>query len=215
MTEVNKVLLFFAKPVYITITKFNFDKTVSLIEKLDFQDSGEIKTKNLNVNNISKVSKNLNVLENKNFFFLKEIIMFEFNKFKNEYLKYTNDFDITTSWFTKTLTNESSNYHNHKNCIFSGVLYIQTNENSGSINFINYNNSTSFLLPAKEYNEYNSNDYTIYPKNGLLVFFPSEIHHKILKNNSNNIRYSLAFNFFPNNQFGLGDSSTNLKIIKE
>ena len=96
--------------------------------------------------------------------------------------------------------------------MFSGVLYIQTDENSGAINFINSNNDSSFQLNRKEYNQYNATDYSIFPKNGLLIFFPSEMNHKILKNNSNNTRYSLAFNFFPTGYLGDGDSFVNLTI---
>jgi len=138
--------------------------------------------------------------------------MMEFNKFNIKYLKYKNNFKITTSWVTKTLPSQTSNYHNHRNSMFSGVLYIQTDENSGGINFSKFNNDSNILLDAEEYNLYNSNDYTIAPENGTLIFFPSEIYHKILKNNSNIIRYSIAFNLFPTGSLGYGDSSINLKI---
>jgi uncharacterized protein (TIGR02466 family) len=212
MKKINKVLLFFAKPIYVTKINFDYNKVVSLIEKINFKPSGSNKQKYLNVENISEASEIKNILKNKTFYFLKKLIMIEFNKFKKEYLKYENNFKITTSWATKTLPNQTSNYHNHKNCMFSGVLYIQTDENSGAINFINYNNDSSFQLNRKEYNQYNATDYSILPKNGLLIFFPSEMHHKILKNNSSNIRYSLAFNFFPTGHLGDGDSSVNLTI---
>lgn len=212
MKEINKVLLFFAKPIYLTNINFDYNKVVLLIEKINFQSSGSKNQKYLNVENISQASEIKDTLKNKKFYFLKKLIMIEFNKFKKEYLKYENNFKITTSWFTKTLPNQTSNYHNHKNCMFSGILYIQANENSGGINFINYNNNSSFQINCKEYNQYNAADYTIFPKNGLLIFFPSEIHHKILKNNSNNIRYSLAFNFFPTGYLGDGDSSINLMV---
>lgn len=212
MKEINKVLLFFAKPIYVTKINFDYNKAVSLIEKINFQPSGSSKQKYLNVENISQASEIKDILKNKEFYFLKKLIMIEFNKFKKEYLKYENNFKITTSWVTKTLPNQTSNYHNHKNCMFSGVLYIQTDENSGAINFINFNNNSSFQLNRKEYNQYNATDYSILPKNGLLIFFPSEMHHKILKNNSSNIRYSLAFNFFPTGHLGDGDSSVNLTI---
>jgi uncharacterized protein (TIGR02466 family) len=213
MKKENEVLLFFAKPVYQTKLDLNFEKIISLIEKFNFELSGSKNQDLLNVNNIGQASEIKNVLNNKIFYFLKKLIMIEFNKFKNKYLKYKNDFKITTSWLTKTLPNQTSNYHNHKNCIFSGVLYIQTDENSGGINFLNYNTNSSILLDVEEYNFYNSIDYTLTPTNGALIFFPSEIHHKILKNNSNITRYSLAFNLFPTGFLGYGDSSINL-IIK-
>ena len=42
-----------------------------------------------------------------------------------------------------------------------------------------------------------------------IVFFPSCMHHKQLKNNSQDIRYSLAFNFMPKGKTGRGDSVFN------
>jgi len=212
MKEINEVLLFFAKPFYKTKIELDFKKIVSLIEKINFQLSGTRNQELLNVSNLGHSSKIINVLNDKIFYFLKKIIMMEFNKFNIKYLKYKNNFKITTSWVTKTLPSQTSNYHNHRNSMFSGVLYIQTDENSGGINFLKFNNDSNILLDAEEYNLYNSNDYTIAPENGTLIFFPSEIYHKILKNNSNIIRYSIAFNLFPTGSLGYGDSSINLKI---
>ena len=60
----------------------------------------------------------------------------EFYTFKNDVLKYTkNDFEITTSWISLSNKEQKSNLHNHKNCMYSGILYLQTNENSGDIMF--------------------------------------------------------------------------------
>lgn len=44
--------------------------------------------------------KDLYVLENDKFKFLKDIILDEFKNYSKGVLKYTNDFKITTSWFT-------------------------------------------------------------------------------------------------------------------
>lgn len=205
------ILLSFAKPIYMTQIDLNFTKIVSLIDELQFISSGEQrKNHNTDIDNITESSNDKNVLNKKQFNLLKNKIIKNFNKFKNDYLKYNNDFKITTSWFTKTKPNQSSNYHNHKNSMFSGVLYIKTFENSGNINFTNLNNNCSFWLSPKEWNIYNSLEWTIVPKDGLLIFFPSEIYHKILKNNSNNVRYSLAFNLIPTGPIGQGDSFINL-----
>ena len=39
----------------------------------------------------------------------------------------------------------------------------------------------------------NAQNWHIEPKNGLLIMFPSHVHHKISTNLSNEDRYSLAF----------------------
>ena len=127
------------------------------------------------------MSKDRFVLNKSQFSNLKNIIMKEFETFNTEYLMYENDFKITTSWFTKTKTGQKSNPHSHRNCMISGILYLQTTDNSGDIVF-NDLTDKRFLLRTKKYNIYNSEQFTVRPKNGMIIFFPSEITHQILKN---------------------------------
>ena len=81
--------------------------------------------------------KDLYVLENDKFKFLKDIILDEFKNYSKGVLKYTNDFKITTSWFTVLNKEKKGQIHNHHNCMFSGVLYLQVDNNTGDIVFLN------------------------------------------------------------------------------
>ena len=217
MTDQHIILPLFSKVFYIKILK-NLDnnKILKIIKQEKFYQSGE-KEKELNVKNISYVSKTKNILENKKLLFLKKIILQEFYTFKNNVLKYTkNDFEITTSWIALSNKKQKSNLHNHQNCMYSGILYLQTNENSGDIVFDNLNSFNNFKLQCDSYNMYNSKSWKIKPVNNMLIFFPSEIYHQILENNSDIERYSLAFNLIPIGKLGYEDSDsyTNLKILK-
>ena len=69
-----------------------------------------------------------------------------------------------------------------------------------------------YKLNVKEYNIYNCTEYQIKPIDGLLILFPSEVHHKILKNNSNIVRHSLAFNIIPVGEIGSNDSYLNIEV---
>ena len=147
---------------------------------------------------------------------LKEIILNYFNLYKDNILKYeSTDFEITTSWVTKTLEGGRSNVHNHKNCCFSGILYFDTIENGGELRFADTGLiPSSFLLNnPSEFNIYNSQSWKISPQKNMIVFFPSYLYHQIETHNSNIIRYSLAFNIVPVNTFGNHDSSVNLKVF--
>lgn len=147
---------------------------------------------------------------------LKEIILNYFNLYKDNILKYeSTDFEITTSWVTKTLEGGRSNVHNHNNCCFSGILYFDTIENGGELRFADTGlTPSSFLLNnPSEYNIYNSQSWKISPQKNMVVFFPSYLYHQIETHNSNIIRYSLAFNIMPVNTFGSYDSSVNLKVF--
>jgi len=159
-----------------------------------------------------KGKEHLYVLENKKFKDLKDAILKEFNYFASEILKYTNKFKITTSWFTQLDKGERGQVHNHHNCFISGVLYLQTNTESGNIVFRNFSDSRSWLIPT-EYNIFNSKDWIYKPENGLILFFPSELHHQVEENKSEQTRHSLSFNIVPIGT--LGDETSDSHIIYE
>lgn len=200
------ILLFFSKVFYMKKINFNKEKIVKILKQLEYVDSGA--NDHSSVENITAFSKTGKLLENQNFFNLKSIILKEFNFFKNNYLRYTKtNFKITTSWVSKSIKNQSSNYHAHKNSFYSGIFYVQTDADCGGISFENFFNTNSIMIKPEDYNIYNSNEYKINIMDGLLLFFPSEIHHKILRNNSNIERYAISFNIMPVGEIGVGDSS--------
>jgi hypothetical protein len=136
------VLPLFSKPLYtsnLQLNKKENDLISHYLKKETFNNSGINDKKNLS-NNISKGSKSLNVLENKKLNFLKIKILKHFDIYKNTILNYENtNFLISSSWFTKTSMSESGNFHNHSNCMFSGVFYINVNKESGDISFESFN----------------------------------------------------------------------------
>tara|TARA_S200000501_G_scaffold57551_1_gene47800 strand:+ start:5300 stop:5881 length:582 start_codon:yes stop_codon:yes gene_type:complete len=184
------------------------NKITSMIDN-HFENSGT--NTSIDVNDITSVSISKSILELENFSDLKKQLTNELNNFFHNVMNYESEFKITTSWFTKSQKSQSSNYHNHNNSMFSGILYLQTDENSGDISFEDFNNRR-YKLNVKEYNIYNCTEYQIKPIDGLLILFPSEVHHKILKNNSNIVRHSLAFNIIPVGEIGSDDSYLNIEV---
>ena len=127
--------------------------------------------------------KTLYVLEEEKFKFLKDIILGELHAYAHGEMKYVNEFQITTSRFTQVEKNESGQLHNHLNCFMSGILYIQTPKNCGNIVFQDFSNKRFNLMPI-EFNILNSKEWIYTPKEGLILFFPSEIYHKVEVNKS-------------------------------
>jgi len=157
----------------------------------------------------SYISENLNVLND--YPFLKKDIINYFNHYKTSVMRYDNtEFEMTTSWFTKAVKDSFSHFHNHTNSMFSGVFYL-TDDNS-PIEFESNIPSSSFLIMPKEKNIYNSETWMLYPEKNMMVFFPSSLRHRIGYHSSDTNRYSIAFNFFPTGQIGIGDSSINITI---
>jgi uncharacterized protein (TIGR02466 family) len=189
-----QVIPLFAKVFYLNTIKINSKKIIKEINN-DFVKAGFIEP--TDPKEINSFTSSKSILNEKKFKELKEIIMEELYFYTKEILKYNQKFRMTTSWFTKTLKGEESNYHCHKNSYISCVLYINVNEKSGDISFMNYKDDKMFQLTPFEYNNFNSEAITIKPKNGMIIFFPSEIHHKVLRNETNFFRCSLACNFIP------------------
>jgi uncharacterized protein (TIGR02466 family) len=202
----------FSKPVYVKKLDIDCKKIKKLIQD-DFEKSGSKEELSNNVDNITLSSISKKILDTSKTRYLKKILSKELEIYTKDILKYTNDFRITTSWFTKSTPSQQSNYHSHGNSMFSGVLYIQTPENSGDISFFNYRNSSMFNLIPTDYNVYNSEEFHFKLEPGLIIIFPSEVHHKILKNNSYEQRFSLAFNAIPIGDIHnkLSDSYVNIK----
>ena len=202
--------LMFSKPIYGKTVNIDTKKIVSMLNESDFMTAGSITD-----SNASSISNSLYVLDEERFKFLKDELMKEFYLFINEIMHYSNKFEITTSWFTKTIKNESSAFHNHNNCMLSGILYLQTDENTGKIGFQNFNDKRYKLVPD-EHTVTNSDAIYYIPNDGLLLLFPSEVHHKVEKNESDIERYSLAFNLMPTGLIGqpLSDSHIKIKLEK-
>jgi uncharacterized protein (TIGR02466 family) len=149
---------------------------------------------------------------------IKKILLEYFYEFKDTVLKLsTTEFDITTSWITKTEPGGFCQYHAHKNAYYSGVLYpSKTNSpGSGELLFtdVGIKNETILINDPTEWNLLNSRRIVIEPDTNLLVFFPSSLRHRISKYTGTENRYSLAFNLFPLGSLGSGDSSINLKKL--
>jgi uncharacterized protein (TIGR02466 family) len=191
----------FSKPLYSKFTNIDTKKIVSMIDEDGFHD--DYNNTEPGVANMSFISNSIHVLDDNKFKFLKDILMKEFYLYASDVMRYTNEFEITTSWFTMSTKGQSSKFHNHSNCMMSGVLYLQTSENSGNIIFENFNNER-YSLDIKEYNVFNSPRWSLKPEDGQLVMFPSEVHHKIAENKSDTTRYSLAFNLIPTGALGVG-----------
>jgi len=157
-------------------------------------------------------SKNLKILDK--FPNQKNIILNYFNNYKNNILKLsTTEFEITTSWVTKTEMNGHSEFHNHGNSIYSGIFYFDECQSGGNLEFVNYNLSAIQLNDPIENNIFNSNSFKVTPQKNLLIIFPSNLFHRVTHYVSNKPRYSLAFNLFPVNVISSADSLLNIKLL--
>jgi|TARA_X000001388_G_C2201623_1_gene111492 uncharacterized protein (TIGR02466 family) len=98
---------------------------------------------------------------------------------------------LNNIWINIAKTNDYQETHNHGRALFSGVLYINVDENSGDFQLINPLSTEVGIMPYTKMFDYS---YTIIPKNGLIVLFPSWMNHRVLSNKSKIDRISVSFN---------------------
>ncbi len=106
-----------------------------------------------------------------------------------------NKIKITDMWSIINSKNSSNARHIHPNNFISSAYYVKAPENSGDIVFFDPRSAKTIRAPiASNANKLNSNIFTVQPKEGLLVLFPSYLHHSVNNNNSEEERIVISFN---------------------
>ena len=102
---------------------------------------------------------------------------------------------ITSMWSIINKESASNSRHIHSNNFLSAAYYIKAPENCGDIVFHDPRSSAVIRHPKiSKSNKLNSNVFTIQPKEGLLVLFPSYLHHSVDINRSKEERIVISFN---------------------
>ena len=86
-------------------------------------------------------------------------------------------FNVLSSWFCVNTPGAYNEWHNHSGIPASGVIYIQTPDNSGDIEFRDAEQTL-----------------TITPYSGLMIQFPGNLEHRVTVNNSKQDRICLVLN---------------------
>lgn len=149
---------------------------------------------------------------------LKKDIETNINLFVEKYLKTTKNvsFYLTNSWIIQHYPNDHSQSHFHTNSLLSGVYYLDVPKNSGNIMFLR-TEQTQFVFPSSfninfdEETHQNCYEYPIDTTNGKILIFPSHINHTVMRNKTNEKRYSLAFNVYAKGKVGVNECQLELK----
>lgn len=109
------------------------------------------------------------------------------------------DIIIGNCWANINPPKTMNDWHQHPGCDMSGCLWIKCPNNCGSLVFRNpfdfdhYSWIRTLNHDTKEKYKL-SHNYYFSPDEGSIVLFPSNIYHKVLPNNSEEDRISIAFN---------------------
>lgn len=126
--------------------------------------------------------------------------------FKNFSLK------VCDLWATKTMFGCSSDFHEHSLSFFSGLYYLDDS-----------NTDTLFQLPDMFYERHinllgdnnlvkTGHRFSVTPKKGKMIIWPSYIMHSISTHKETSPRYSIAYNTFINGDSVLPASRCKIQI---
>jgi uncharacterized protein (TIGR02466 family) len=175
----------------IGVGTFQLDKEISKKTKKFINNLEQIK----NIGN--RRTKNSNVFSCKE---LKDIELFCKNSLDTYFKQiYTPSDDlslyVTQSWFNFADKGEFHHIHYHPNSFLSGVFYVDTDPDTDRITFYNPL-PKHFRVNSQHYTPFNSRDWWIPVKPGMLVIFPSFLDHNVPCVKHASTRISLAFNSF-------------------
>lgn len=102
---------------------------------------------------------------------------------------------FTGSWFSITRQFGVHPEHNHIPATWSGVYYVQANENDSPITFLDSNKNSNWpWMQTNQANSYNTPSYSIKPKTGRLILFPSWLMHRVDQQMADQERVTISFN---------------------
>ena len=161
-------------------------------------------------------SEDVYVLDN-DLNFLKPDIQACIEDFVYNHLKFKrhHSFFITNSWVMKHVKGDSSRMHYHTNSLFSGILYLQCDKDSGCISFVRDKNmfNNMFKFDLEEDNPFNETVIHVLPQDGDILLFPSNQWHTVAPSQSSHSRYCVAFNVWskgPLNKYEYSNSQLDL-----
>ena len=199
---VGLTLSLFAVPVSIfKIEDINYQAIKKLLTNMEYKNIGKdtdhsLISKTLNILNEYDELNALKIKINKAIKNFSEIVM------SNQQC----EFALTSSWATQSKRGQRSDAHVHSNNMYSAVYYNTDIEHCGAIRFYQNKSLGSFQLTPRENTTVNSDYWDIPVKEKTLIVFPSYLQHSILRNNSDQIRYSIACNYHPIGLYGESDS---------
>lgn len=208
-----EILELFPTPVFTTMIPLEFSKVVPWLFKQ------EMLSEEVDSPNYGERSKNSYILEEPEAIDLKSYIL-ELTTQYGKLLGYEYEsYRFGQSWVSYKHPGQHHTMHSHPNSLISGVFYFgEPTDKTPAVKFHKLEGgfNVSYLSPKivkdKREFKYAQKEFSVEFTPGLLLLFPSYLHHSVPLNKTDKTRCSLAFNIVP--KVGLGDetSLTELKF---
>jgi uncharacterized protein (TIGR02466 family) len=113
--------------------------------------------------------------------------------------------EIINVWINLNPNSVTGAPHSHPSATFSAVYWPKCSEGSGNLEFLTPITANRYTFPdgsRVKMNAFNSDMWTVAPKVGKIVFFPSWLFHFVRPNTDDKDRISIAFNSLFENRVG-------------
>jgi uncharacterized protein (TIGR02466 family) len=180
----------------------------------------EMLSEDIDEANYGQRSKNSYILDEPQAGELKKYILDLAGIFGSEMLKYDyQEYRFGQSWISYKHPGQHHTMHSHPNSLISGVFYYgEPSDNTPAIKFHKLlgGMNVSYISPKmkkdKRDSKYAIEFMSVDFRPGLLLLFPSYVHHSVPINKTDKVRCSLAFNIVPKVGFGDEMNLTELKF---
>ena len=206
-----EILDLFPTPIYITMLPVELSSLIPFLDSQDMNtDSDEA--------NYGRRSKDSYILHKQECDSLRKFILESVQDFADSTLLYNySSYKLSQSWVSHKEPGQHHIMHTHPNSLISGVFYYgKVEEKTPAIKFhktgggVNQSVIAPKVKADKRSSKFAWQEFSVNFEPGLLVLFPSYLHHSVPVNKSNSVRSSLAFNVVPAIGFGEEDSLTEL-----
>jgi len=198
----SELCTFLGYPIVKTnVELFLFEDVIEFIKQVDFIPHAD---------GSLSFSNDAHILQNEKLKDLRQIIWNSFCSYVDNVLEVENEFYLCNSWCTYQKTNQFHPPHNHSNAIFSSVLYLQTEESE--LQFINNKSKIqegfNFEYKVKNFNYFNSANWSMPVEQGDLLIFPGELNHRTFPYQGQKERIVIGCSYFLQGELG-NDSNYN------
>lgn len=208
-----EILELFPTPVYAT----TLPERLSTVIPWFYQQ--EMLNEEIDAPNYGERSKNSYLLDEPECLDLRNYILQQVNNYSKTVGYDYDSYRFGQSWLSYKQPGQHHTMHTHPNSLISGVFYFgEGTQETPAIRFHKMGVGTNVptimpkLVDDKREIKYSQSTFNIEFTPGLLVLFPSYLHHSVPINKSDKVRCSLAFNVVPTVGFGDERSLTELKF---
>jgi len=206
-----EVLDLFPTPVYITMIPVGLSAVIPFLDKQDMNTKSD-------ETNYGKRSKDSYILNKPECAALSRFILECTQDFSDNTLLYEyKSYKLSQSWISQKEPGQHHMMHSHPNSLISGVFYYGASEElTPAIKFHKTAGAVgqSTIMPQTKADKRSSKfawtEFSVNFEPGLLVLFPSWLHHSVPQNITDSVRCSLAFNVVPTQGFGEEENLTEL-----